>query len=318
MVERFTITAAEQDPWVDVDANGQWVRYADYAAEREQWINYTTDLQRIIEALCGNRKLPQPVSSARHHYNMAERALAERAGGVNEDALRALAQAYDREDAAQRGEPDPWNLDDPGDIGDSDTWVSERLACARAAAEAFLSALSRTGAVKVELSGNSGELIDRMAEAIRDWGSHYDDGPWETLPEDRKAGWRGDAERALAVVKEYLMARALSSPDHIADAGKVEGDGRAYLERFWRPISEADKSITFDETFDIGDGKSMTIRNSDHYWVRDADGRVYEATWSYHKGGYWWDLEGESPVDPVEYMPHPLSLPSAPALGGAE
>ncbi len=75
-----------------------------------------------------------------------------------------------------------------------------------------------------ELSGNPGELIDRMAEAIRDWGSHYDDGPWETLPEDRKAGWRGDAIRALAAVKEYLTTRALSSPDH-ADAGKVEGDG---------------------------------------------------------------------------------------------
>ena len=71
-----------------------------------------------------------------------EAKLAERTGGVNEDALRALAQAYDREDAAQRGEPDPWNLDDPGDIGDSDTWVSERLGCARAAAEAFLSALT--------------------------------------------------------------------------------------------------------------------------------------------------------------------------------
>lgn len=99
------------------------------------------------------------------------------------------------------------------------------------------------------------------------------------------------------------------------DAGKVEGDGRADLERFWRPISEADKSITFEETFDLGDGKSMTIRNSDHYWVRDADGRVYEATWSDHKGGYWWDLEGESPADPVEYMPHPLSLPSAPSEG---
>ncbi|KAB2675875.1 hypothetical protein F9K85_13265 [Brucella tritici] len=111
--------------------------------------------------------------------------------------------------------------------------------------------------------------------------------------------------------------RALSSPDH-ADAGKVEGDGRADLERFWRPISEADKSITFEHTFDLGDGEKMTIRNSDHYWVRDADGRVYEATWSDHKAGYWWDLEGESPVDPVEYMPHPLSLPSAPALGGAE
>ncbi|WLF95711.1 hypothetical protein Q5698_08505 [Brucella intermedia] len=105
---------------------------------------------------------------------------------------------------------------------------------------------------------------------------------------------------------------SLSSPDH-ADAGKVEGDARADLERFWRPISEADKSITFEETFDLGDGKSMTIRNSDHYWVRDADGRVYEATWSDHKGGYWWDLEGESPVDPVEYMPHPLSLPTPPS-----
>lgn len=146
MVERFTITAAKQDPWMDADANGQWVRYADYAAERERWIDYTTDLQQIIEALCGNRKLPQPVSSARHHYNMAERALAERAGGVNEDALRALAQAYDREHSAQRGEPDPWNLD-PGDIGDSDTWVSERLACARVAARAFLDAIGNANGV---------------------------------------------------------------------------------------------------------------------------------------------------------------------------
>lgn len=55
---------------------------------------------------------------------------------THEKALRALAQAYDREDAAQRGEPDPWNLDDPGDIGDSDTRVSERLACAEVAARA--------------------------------------------------------------------------------------------------------------------------------------------------------------------------------------
>ncbi len=190
MVERFTITAAEQDPWVDVDANGQWVRYADYAAEREQWINYTTDLQRIIEALCGNRKLPQPVSSARHHYNMAERALAERAGGVNEDALRALAQAYDREDAAQRGEPDPWNLDDPGDIGDSDTWVSERLACARAAAEAFLSALEPSAARELALE----EALRKMVALYE---SEYD----ADLPFKRP---------------DWLVA-ALSSTDHADD-----------------------------------------------------------------------------------------------------
>lgn len=103
------------------------------------------------------------------------------------------------------------------------------------------------------------------------------------------------------------------APEVLRKAGYELRDARADLERFWRPISEADKSITFEQTFDTGDGKSMTIRNSDHYWVRDADGRVYEATWSDHKGGYWWDLEGESPVDPVEYMPHPPSLQSAPA-----
>lgn len=84
------------------------------------------------------------------------------------------------------------------------------------------------------------------------------------------------------------------------------------LERFWRPISEADKSITFDHTFDLGDGEKMTIRNSDEYWVRDDDGRIYRAVWSDQRDGYWWDIEGESPVDPVKYMPHPLSIPASP------
>lgn len=60
---------------------------------------------------------------------------------LHEEALRALAQAYDREQSAQRGEPDPWMLDDPGDISDSDTWVSERLACAELAARALFDAL---------------------------------------------------------------------------------------------------------------------------------------------------------------------------------
>ncbi|MCH4541401.1 hypothetical protein [Ochrobactrum sp. A-1] len=132
------------------------------------------------------------------------------------------------------------------------------------------------------------------------------------------ADWAAfEAGQESGLVHAAAAIRALSSPDH-ADAGKVEEDARADLERLWRPISEADKSITFEHTFDLGDGEKMTIRNSDHYWVRDADGRVYEATWSDHKGGYWWDLEGESPADPVEYMPHPLSLPSAPASEGAE
>ena len=61
----------------------------------------------------------------------------------------------------------------------------------------------------VELSGNTGELIEKMAEAIRG-DTTSDDTPWATLSEDRKIGWRGDAERALAVVKEYLTARSPS------------------------------------------------------------------------------------------------------------
>lgn len=62
---------------------------------------------------------------------------------------------------------------------------------------------ARTGAVKVELSGNTGELIDKMAEAIRG-DTTSDDTPWAALSEDRKIGWRGDAERALAAIKDYL------------------------------------------------------------------------------------------------------------------
>lgn len=80
------------------------------------------------------------------------------------------------------------------------------------------------------------------------------------------------------------------------------------LAQFWRPIAEADTTITYEETFDLGDGKTMTLRNSENYWVRDAYDQIFEATWTDHRGGYWWDIEGESPADPVEYMPHPLEI----------
>ena len=56
--------------------------------ERERWIDYTTDLQRIIEALCDRRGLPEPVSTARHHYNMArEHLAAERLAGARVKSL---------------------------------------------------------------------------------------------------------------------------------------------------------------------------------------------------------------------------------------
>lgn len=78
---------------------------------------------------------------------------------------------------------------------------------------------------------------------------------------------------------------------------------------FWLPISKADKTIVHEQHFPT---VNMTLRNSERYWVRDADGRVYEASWSEGNNGrdFWWDWEGESPVDPVEFMPHPLSQPT--------
>lgn len=58
-----------------------------------------------------------------------------------------------------------------------------------------------------ELSRNPRQLIDMVASAIRDNGGDLCDGSWESLSYDRKQAWRGDAERALTAVKEYLTTR---------------------------------------------------------------------------------------------------------------
>lgn len=73
----------------------------------------------------------------------------------------------------------------------------------------------------------------------------------------------------------------------------------------WLPIAQADTNIAYVHV--LGVSGELRIGNSYPVWVRDEDGRVYQALWS--EGGqkaYWWDIEGESPVDPVEFMPHPL------------
>ncbi|OKP69609.1 hypothetical protein BTE77_27855 [Ensifer adhaerens] len=88
----------------------------------------------------------------------------------------------------------------------------------------------------------------------------------------------------------------------------------------WLPIAQADRTITDVQDFsEVG----ITLRNSDRYWVRDTDGRVYEASWTDDKDGYWWDWEAESPVDPIEFMPHPLdprfsALVSSPGKDGGQ
>lgn len=72
----------------------------------------------------------------------------------------------------------------------------------------------------------------------------------------------------------------------------------------WLPIERADKST--DRIYNFP-GMPRPIANSEEYWCRDADGRVFLATWADDgKRAYWWDLEGESPVEPVEFMAHPL------------
>ena len=83
----------------------------------------------------------------------------------------------------------------------------------------------------------------------------------------------------------------------------------------WFPIDQADRSIATVQAFpDV----SITIRNSNPVWVRDDDGRTYEAVWTEGvNASYWWDLEGESPVDPVEFMPHPLDPRFHAPKGGA-
>ncbi len=92
----------------------------------------------------------------------------------------------------------------------------------------------------VEPSGNTGELIDKMAEAIRG-DTVSDDTPWATLSEDRKIGWRGDAERALAVVKEYLTARLPAPEGHHPDDIAVDRFAAAMKEKLARKREEGVK-----------------------------------------------------------------------------
>lgn len=70
------------------------------------------------------------------------------------EPLEALARAYDREDASQRGEPDPWK-----DAEDDAEWVSERLACAQVAEAAYRAASSTVP--------EAGKAVDVSVQTMR-------------------------------------------------------------------------------------------------------------------------------------------------------
>lgn len=108
-------------------------------------------------------------------------------------------------------------------------------------------------------------------------------------PHEPRPDYRPDLRKRIAAA---LLAERERCAKIIEDMAMSE----------WQPIAEADKDIAT-----IIDAGEFRIGNSYPIWVRDEDGRVYEALWSDNgKKAYWWDIEGESPVDPVEFMPHPL------------
>ncbi len=55
-------------------------------------------------------------------------------------------------------------------------------------------------------------LRDRVAEAIRGDGSDLCDQPWDTLSDEKRSGWLGDADRAIPVVAE-AAARIVEQRD---------------------------------------------------------------------------------------------------------
>lgn len=84
--------------------------------------------------------------------------------------------------------------------------------------------------------------------------------------------------------------------------------------RGWLPIDQADKGIAYIHA--LG---PIQVGNSYPIWARDADGRVFECLWADDgKRAYWWDSEAESPVDPVEFMPHPLDTRFAATTEGSD
>jgi hypothetical protein len=59
--------------------------------QRMDQIDYSVDLQRIIEDLCRNRPIREPQTGARHHYEMA---VAYRLASRQEVSVEELASIY--------------------------------------------------------------------------------------------------------------------------------------------------------------------------------------------------------------------------------
>lgn len=158
------------------------------------------------------------------------------------------------------------------------------------------------------------ELLDRLEEIAKGQKAYHDQkqqefpSPEDYLNEDGELKLPADIGPLLS--QSSYNGRFSEADWWLSTIQKMKTEAGAspsqHLMGRWLPIEQADRTITNVEDFsEVG----VILRTSDRYWVRDEDGRVYEAAWSEGKNGerdYWWDFEGESPVDPVEFMPHPL------------
>jgi len=95
-----------------------------------------------------------------------------------------IARAYDREEAAQMGEPSPWSIDDK----DPD-WVDGRLHCGRAA----IAALDAAGFV-IAPKEPTEAMLTASYHAL---GNHI-----KSLPAETKLNYKGH-ERGVPVTPEY-------------------------------------------------------------------------------------------------------------------
>ena len=120
---------------------------------------------------------------------------------------------------------------------------------------------------------------------------------------------KAEAEIRRLCSEEQDYQRYIDSVRHLRDdsgdrppGGPVDAPRSAE----WLPIATAPRQCTIDRSL----SHDYYAWTTETLWVRDADGRVYEA-WFVEVGNYWWDADGEDDCNPVEWMPHPLWKPEA-------
>lgn len=148
--------------------------------------------------------------------------------------LEKFARAYDREDASQRGEPDPWI-----DGADDAEWVSERLACAHVALAAIAPPASDTALVgRLKLWSDPVEYERHM--------THWDS--WRAyIKKGGGASWPRDAFESL------LDAFAQDGAEAAARLTAMQAE----LEAARAEIARCHERLEIDHHFVLGEGEEL-------------------------------------------------------------